>query len=86
MPPTSSLAQDFADIEQAADRAAALTRQLLAFSRRQSLNPVVLEINTVVSGLEGLLRRTLGDDLELRMVLATMRGAFAPTPASSSRS
>ena len=80
VPPTSSLAQDFADIEQAADRAAALTRQLLAFSRRQSLNPVILEINTVVSGLEGLLRRTLGDDLELRMVLAPDAGRVRADP------
>ena len=80
LPPNSPLAQDFADIEQAADRAAALTRQLLAFSRRQSLNPVVLEINGVVTRLEGLLRRTLGEDLELRMVLSEDAGRLRADP------
>jgi PAS domain S-box-containing protein len=80
LPVGSSLEQDFADIEQAADRAAALTRQLLAFSRRQALNPVVLEINGVVSRLEGLLRRALGEDLELRMVLADDAGRVRADP------
>jgi len=80
LPAGSPLAQDFADIEEAADRAAALTRQLLAFSRRQSLNPVVLELNGVVSRLEGLLRRTLGDDLELRIVLAEDTGRVRADP------
>ena len=80
LPPGSPLAAEFADIEHAADRAAALTRQLLAFSRRQSLNPVVLEINGVVSRLEGLLHRTLGEDLELRMVLADDTGRVRADP------
>src|SRR5262249_41524923 len=81
IPPASPLAQDFAEIEHAPARAAALTRQLLAFSRRQSLNPVVLEINGVVSRLEGLLRRTLGEDLELRLVLADDAGRVRADPS-----
>ena len=80
VPASSPLAQDFADIEYAANRAAALTRQLLAFSRRQSLNPEVIEINSVVSHLEGLLRRTLGEDLEFRMVLADEAGRVRADP------
>jgi signal transduction histidine kinase/DNA-binding response OmpR family regulator len=50
-------------IEQAARRAATLTRQLLAFSRRQVITPIVLDINGVVSGIEKLLRRLIGADI-----------------------
>ena len=48
----------------AAERAAELTRQLLAFSRRQLLNPQVLDLNEVVGQMEGPLRRMLGPDVE----------------------
>ncbi|HEY8257722.1 MAG TPA: MHYT domain-containing protein [Gemmatimonadales bacterium] len=80
LPPSSPLAEELADVEQASERAAALTRQLLAFSRRQSLNPAVLEINDVIKRLDGLLRRTLGDDLELRMVLGPDAGRVRADP------
>ena len=61
-----------ADVEQmreAAERSAAITAQLLAFSRRQMLQPVPLDLNTVVRDLEPVLRRTLGEavTLELRL-------------------
>ncbi len=52
-------------IEAAGQRAANLTRQLLAFSRRQALQPQVLDLNGVVADLEGLLRRALGEQVEL---------------------
>jgi PAS domain S-box len=59
------LAADVAEIRNAADRAAALTRQLLSFSRRQVLQPAPLDVNAVVSGAEGLLRRLIGPEIEI---------------------
>jgi signal transduction histidine kinase/ActR/RegA family two-component response regulator len=56
---------DLDEVRGAADRAAALTRQLLAFSRRQVLQPQVLDLNEVVRGLEKLLRRIIGEDVIL---------------------
>ena len=53
------------EIRGAANRAAALTRQLLAFSRQQILRPTVLELNVVVAGIESMLRRTMGADITL---------------------
>ena len=56
---------DIEEINLAADRAAQLTRQLLAFSRRQVLDPRPLRLDDVVHGLEKLLRRLLGEDIEI---------------------
>jgi two-component system, cell cycle sensor histidine kinase and response regulator CckA len=56
---------DAAEIARAAERAAALTNQLLAFSRRQVLQPEVLDVGAVVTDLENLLGRLLGVDIEL---------------------
>jgi PAS domain S-box-containing protein len=53
------------EIIRAADRAAALTRQLLAYTRQQVLTPQVLNLNSIVAGLERLLRRVIGEDIEL---------------------
>jgi PAS domain S-box-containing protein len=55
-------------IKSAADRAAALTRQLLAFSRRQVLEPTVVNLNTAVKGLEKMLRRLIGEDIEFSVI------------------
>src|SRR4029450_8762505 len=52
-------------IQKAADRAAALTRQLLAFSRKQVLQPRILDINEVVADVETMLRRLIGEDVRL---------------------
>jgi CheY-like chemotaxis protein len=51
------------EIQSAADRAAAFTRQLLAFSRRQLLQPEVLDLNTVITGMEMMVRRLVGEDV-----------------------
>ncbi len=59
----SPLARDVGEIRQAADRAAALTRQLLSFSRRQVLQPAPLAVNDVVAGAEGMLRRLIGPEI-----------------------
>jgi two-component system cell cycle sensor histidine kinase/response regulator CckA len=61
----SELRADAEEIIRAANRAADLTRQLLAFSRRQVLLPKVLDLNALVSDVERLLRRLIGEDIEL---------------------
>lgn len=57
--------QDIEEIRKAAFRAASLTRQLLAFSRKQTLEPTALELNEIVRNMEKLLRRLIGEDVEL---------------------
>ena len=59
------LRSNLEQVLKAAHRAAALTRQLLAFSRRQVLEPRVLDINAVVAGILPMLRRLIGEDVEL---------------------
>ncbi|HET7551345.1 MAG TPA: PAS domain S-box protein [Gemmatimonadaceae bacterium] len=65
IPPDSPLHADLQQIEGAAKRAATLTRQLLAFSRKQVLRPQRLTLNGVVSGVEKLLRRLVREDIEI---------------------
>jgi PAS domain S-box-containing protein len=60
---------DVEQIRKAADQAATLTRQLLAFSRRQPLQPVVVDINKVVVDMDAMLRRLIGEDIELTTAL-----------------
>jgi signal transduction histidine kinase len=54
----------------AADRAAGLTRQLLAFGRRQVLKPEVVDLNEIVRETDGLLKQLIGDNIELLTTLA----------------
>jgi two-component system cell cycle sensor histidine kinase/response regulator CckA len=56
---------DLQEIKQAAERAGALTKQILAFSRRQALRPDVISLNQVLGAVESLLRRTLGENIDL---------------------
>src|SRR5712671_54881 len=65
VPEGSSVRSDLAEIHQAAERAAGLTRQLLAFSRRQVLRPRTVDLALVVSDLEKMLVRLIGEDVEL---------------------
>jgi PAS domain S-box-containing protein len=67
--PDDPRAESLADIRSAADRGATLTRQLLAFSRRQTLRFEIHDLNEIVRGVERLLRRLLGTDVEVRMDL-----------------
>jgi PAS domain S-box-containing protein len=62
--------EDAAEIERAAERAAALTRQLLTFGSRDVARPAILDVNEVVHGVANLLRRTIGDQITLELRLA----------------
>jgi two-component system cell cycle sensor histidine kinase/response regulator CckA len=66
------IAERFSRIREQADRAAALTRELLAFARRQVLQPRAVDLNTVASGLVTFLDRVIGKDIELKVVTASL--------------
>ena len=66
----SSIAHDADEIRQAGERATRLTRQLLAFARRELVRPEVLDCNRVITDVEELLQRTLGEHIELQLDLA----------------
>ena len=68
--PADQNARDVAEIRKAADRAAALTRQLLAFSRKQFLNPTVLDLNDIISGMLQMLPRVIGEHIQTTVALA----------------
>jgi len=57
------------EIHKAAERAASLTQQLLAFSRKQVLQPKSMDLNAVVSGMDKMLRRLIGEDIDLVTIL-----------------
>jgi CheY-like chemotaxis protein len=80
-PASDPAAGPLAEIRKAGERAAALTGQLLAFSRHQALESKVLDLNPVVAGLEGLLRRLIGEDVDLRVRLGRDAGAVRADPA-----
>ena len=68
--PSSAMAGDLGLVREAATRAGTLTHQLLAFSRRQVLRPRLIDLNQVVTGVEGMLRRLIGEDVSLVTILA----------------
>ncbi len=74
------LHQDVEQIRKAAQRAASLTRQLLAFSRRQALQPQVLDLNATVADMKKMLRRLIGEDIELVTVLEPERWTVKADP------
>ena len=58
-----------AEVIKAGERASALTQRLLAFTRKQILEPEILDLNTVVSGMEGMLKRLIGEDIKISVQL-----------------
>ena len=69
LPPGTPFLEHAEEIEKAGQRAASLTRQLLAFSRQQVLAPAVLNINSLISEMEKMLPRLIGEDIEIVMAL-----------------
>ena len=65
----SSLRGSIEEIKKASDRAASLTNQLLAFSRKQMIQPVVLNINRSLAEMDKMLRRLIGEDIDLATIL-----------------
>jgi signal transduction histidine kinase len=80
MEPSGELRQHLQEIRSAADRAAGLTRQLLAFSRKQVLQPKVLDINAVVTGMIRMIRRLVREDIELSTELSPEAGCVRADP------
>ncbi len=66
---------DLEKIAEAGERATALTRQLLAFSRKQVLEPELVDLNSVIAGIEGMIRRLLGEDIVIETRLASRGGS-----------
>ena len=71
---------DLLEVEKAARRAAGLTHQLLAFSRRQVLEPQVIDANDLVRDVEAMLRRLIGENIELRTILSPDAGTVRADP------
>jgi two-component system, cell cycle sensor histidine kinase and response regulator CckA len=68
--PTDCPQRDLLEVKAAAERAAALTRQLLAFSRKQVLKPELLSVNEVTRSLANMLQRIIGEDIKLTLALS----------------
>ena len=75
LPQKASLRRNCEQIKKAGERAASLTRQLLAFSRQQVLEPRVLDLNSVILDVEKMLNRVIGEDIELRTSLDRCLGS-----------
>ena len=82
LPRENALRSDVEEIKSAGERAASLTRQLLAFSRRQMLQPQVVDVNVLVHQMEKLLRRLISEDVELVTSLAPSLPPVKVDPAS----
>src|SRR5216117_166758 len=80
LPPGDAKRGDVEEIRKASERAASLTRQLLAYSRRQMLQPEVLNLNGVVAEMDKMLRRLIGEHIALVTVLAPDLGHVRADP------
>lgn len=78
--PEDPMRNNLEEIKKAGDRAASLTRQLLAFSRKQVLQPEILNLDSVVSEMEKMLRRVIGENIDLRAVLEPKLGSVKADP------
>ena len=81
VPAGSRLADSTAQIKSAAEKAAGITRQLLAFSRKQVLTPRVINLNDILLNLDSLLRRLIGEDIEVMTAPATDLGTVKADPS-----
>ena len=72
--------ESVAEICKAGERAAALTRQLLSFSRKQITSPKVLDLNALVTDMGGMLRRVIGEDVDLETALQPGLGTVKVDP------
>jgi PAS domain S-box-containing protein len=79
--PEDTLYRHVEEIKKAGDRAAGLTRQLLAFSRKQILQPEVIDLNHIVVELSKMLQRLIGEDVDLHMGLAADLGKIKADPS-----
>ena len=80
IPPVSPARESLEEIQKAALRSADLTRQLLAFARRQTIAPKVLDLNEAVEGLLKMLRRLIGEDIHLAWLPAADLGPVKVDP------
>ena len=69
--PQDPIHRFFTEVQKASESAGSLTRQLLAFSRKQVLQPKILDLNKVIANLEKMLRRLIGEDVFLKVSLST---------------
>jgi two-component system cell cycle sensor histidine kinase/response regulator CckA len=76
LPQNDPLRKECGQIKKAGQSAASLTRQLLAFSRQQVLEPKVLDLNSIVLHVEKMLRRLIGEDIDLKATLGTKLGCI----------
>lgn len=79
--PDDSTRSHIQEIKKAGERAASLTRQLLAFSRRQVLKPEVLDLNLLINGIEKMLGRIIGEDINIAISLDPELGHIKADPA-----
>jgi two-component system cell cycle sensor histidine kinase/response regulator CckA len=82
IPATDPAREDLEEIKKAGQRAAALTRQLLLFSRQQVTQPKVLDLNEVLSGMDKMVRRLIGEDIEFASVLSQSLGQVFVDPSN----
>jgi PAS domain S-box-containing protein len=80
MDTTHPLHKSITEIQKASERAASLTGQLLAFSRKQMLQPRVMQLNDVLRNMEKMLRRLIGEDVHLSTVFDTSLGHVKADP------
>ncbi len=81
IPETDPSSLQVTEIRNAVEQAASLTGQLLAFSRKQVLRPRLFELNEIIDSMEGLLRRLIGEKIELNIVLLADPGRVKADPA-----
>jgi signal transduction histidine kinase len=79
--PDDPLSTYLTEIKKAGERAASLTRQLLAFSRKQVMQPKVLDLNSVINDMQRMLQRIIGEDIELVTKLSADLGSVKVDPS-----